>query len=295
VNRTVAKDVEAESPQGEGDRLIRFMFRHFLSLGWHVQPIDRQGNATGPSTGICTSGCLFEYRGLYSILTAGHVLKYIEKEFLKSGKYAVHGCCLLDSFGHEAVSKHPIPFVYEDAATFFIDDESEGLDFGLVSLSQYYLALIEKNGVVPIREENWRNQGQAQIEWYAMMGLPSCHTKVTNQAVGGRSFTDYGVSPTILRINRLDKAPADSRKTSYERFVGQIEGRVPIGDIAGMSGGPIVGFGKSDGRDAYWVVAIQSGWLPRRRITFGCPVPTIGGLLDEYTEAFLSESEKGPQ
>lgn len=294
MDRAGVKNDGHEARQSEADRSVRFLFRHFLSLGWHVQPIDCHGNATGPSTGICTSGCLFEYRGLYSILTAGHVLKYIEREFLKSGKYAVHGCCLLDSFGHEAISRHPIPFVYEDAARFFIDDESDGLDFGLVSLSDYYLALIDKNGVVAIREENWRNQGKARIDWYAMMGLPSCNTKVSNQSIGGRSFTDYGVSPTILRINRLDKAPEDSRQTSYERFVGQIDDQVPIGDIDGMSGGPIVGFGKSDGRDAYWVVAIQSGWLPMRRVTFGCPVPTIGALLDEYTEEALSESEKRP-
>jgi hypothetical protein len=43
----------------------------------------------------------------------------------------------------------------------------------------------------------------------------------------------------------------------------------------------------------YWVTAIQSAWLPDRRITFGCPVPTIGGLLDKYTEDFLEEAAKG--
>ena len=282
----------AQQPKmGESDRLIGFMFRHFLSLGWHVQPVDSKGNATGPSTGICTSGCLFEYRGLYSILTAGHVLKYVEKEFLKSGKYVVHGCCLIDTFGNDVISKHPIPFVYEDAATFFIDNEADGLDFGLVTLSEYYLKLLDKNGVVAVREENWRNQLKAKIDWYAMMGLPSCYTKVTNQIIDGRSYTDYGVSLTMFRINRLDKAPEDSTVTSYERFVGQIDDRTPIKDIDGMSGGPIVGFGKSDGKDAYWIVAIQSGWLPVRRVTFGCPVPTIGALLDEYTEEFLRDAE----
>jgi hypothetical protein len=280
-----------DSTDGDRDRLIGHMFRHFLSLGWHVQPVDADGNATGPSTGICTSGCLFEYRGVYSILTAGHVLKDIESNFLKSGKFVVHGCCLIDTFGNDAISNHPIPFVYEDAAKFFIDNADDGLDFGLVTLSDYYLALMDKNGVVAIREENWRKQCDAAIDWYAMMGLPSCYTQVTSRVVDGRSYTDYGVSPTMFRINRLDKAPEDSIKTSYERFVGQIDDRTPIDDIAGMSGGPIIGFGKAGGKDAYWPVAIQSGWLPKRRITFGCPVPTIGALLDEYTEEFLRDTE----
>ena len=54
-------ETEAKTDEsGERDRLIGFMFRHFLSLGWHVQPVDSAGKATGPSTGICTSGCLFE-------------------------------------------------------------------------------------------------------------------------------------------------------------------------------------------------------------------------------------------
>lgn len=109
------------------------MFRHFLSLGWHVQPIDGEGNATGPSTGLVTSGSLFEYKGLYCILTAGHVLKFIQNEFLNSGKYAVHGCCLIDCFGSNVVNGHPIPSVYEDAPTWFIYDDDEGLDFGFVA------------------------------------------------------------------------------------------------------------------------------------------------------------------
>ena len=37
MNKTAWKDAEHESPQGEGDRMIGFMFRHFLSLGWHVR------------------------------------------------------------------------------------------------------------------------------------------------------------------------------------------------------------------------------------------------------------------
>ena len=46
-----------------------------------------------------------------------------------------------------------------------------------------------------------------------------------------------------------------------------------------MSGGPIFGFRLKP--FAYWIVAIQSAWLPESRVVFGCPVPALATLLEE--------------
>jgi hypothetical protein len=46
-----------------------------------------------------------------------------------------------------------------------------------------------------------------------------------------------------------------------------------------MSGGPILGFSKQ--ADKYWIVAIQSSWLPASKIIFGCPIPIIADFVEK--------------
>jgi hypothetical protein len=42
------------------------------------------------------------------------------------------------------------------------------------------------------------------------------------------------------------------------------------------------GFGKdSEGNYRYWVVGIQSGWFPKRRIIAATPLRVVGQLLEE--------------
>jgi hypothetical protein len=57
-----------------------------------------------------------------------------------------------------------------------------------------------------------------------------------------------------------------------------------------MSGGPIFGFKKTEEGLKYWIVAIQSWWDKKRRITFGCRVPTFARLLaNEFEKAIKAK------
>jgi hypothetical protein len=50
-----------------------------------------------------------------------------------------------------------------------------------------------------------------------------------------------------------------------------------------MSGGPILFFNFGEPVRC-WVVALQSAWDQRTRTTFGCPLPTLGTLITEWTD-----------
>jgi len=58
----------------------------------------------------------------------------------------------------------------------------------------------------------------------------------------------------------------------------------------GMSGGPIFGF-RHGPPMTYWVVAIQSSWLPSEGIVFGCPLPIMAELLTTWIDD-LSKSDE---
>jgi hypothetical protein len=64
--------------------------------------------------------------------------------------------------------------------------------------------------------------------------------------------------------------------------------------IAGMSGGPIFGF-NFDPPTKYWVVALQSSWLPDEGVVYGCPLPTLAGIISEYLEEALKRKESEEQ
>jgi len=87
----------------------------------------------------------------------------------------------------------------------------------------------------------------------------------------------------MFRVKRLDAFPEGATSTRYPRFIGQLDQALDISSISGMSGGPIFGF-MVGAQTRYWIVALQSSWLPKRRIVFGCPLPTIASLLTAWAQ-----------
>lgn len=247
---------------------IAFFCRHLVGL---CVTFQREGNEGTEFAAY--SGTLILVEDSVFFLTAGHILGDLDK-VRKSTSVKITSAVLADTFGHKRISNLPIPFDLNSAHLLHIDDDDEGLDFGVIPLSPYYVRLLAKNGVIALQEDNWVHQGSVRFDAHAMLGFPeefsSKHVNDVGEAI---------VSPTMFRVHRLNNLPEDSRKTSYERFVGQIDRENPIQSVKGMSGGPIFGF-KIDGDNiCYWVVALQSAWNPSTRTVYGCPLPTLASLL----------------
>jgi hypothetical protein len=271
----------------KADRAQRFLFRHFLSLAWAIQPVDSGGKPVGEAQGFCASGTFCRYRGNFSLLTAGHVLDEIDA-ILANRQAESLGCYLMDAHGLDAEFRQPIPFVYEDAPKGRIYHERDGIDFGVILLSDYYLAMLQKNNVVPTLLDEWTAQEKIEWEWYLMLGLPASDTKVV-MSPDKKAVTEFHIKPTIITLKRRKRLPRGSKPTSYRRFIGQINKKAPIDDIKGMSGGPIYGFKQTPEGLLYNAIAVQSSWLKSRKVTFGCPVPVIGRILDEAHDRFARD------
>lgn len=220
---------------------------------------------------------------------AGHTLQKWDT-VLRKKRVLVHSSVLADTFGPEATSPQPIPFDFLNEPKFYINEEEEGLDFGLIMLRPYYVQLLDKHGIKAIFEENWINQNRVEFHNYAMLGLPE-EFITTIHSEADQNLQMLGtVSPTLISVQKLAPSPENIKKAKYSRFIGQLPPDMPLDSIVGMSGGPIFGF-NHDSPMRYWIVAIQSAWLKTRRITFGCPLPVLANLLTDWTERLLKEGQ----
>jgi hypothetical protein len=252
-----------------------YFCRHLVALVCRCDPLTPEGAPDGSPQCFAFSGQILSVRGAWSLLTAGHILRGIEAR-LNSRRWRLQ-FFLADDFGPGVINHHAIPFDYHSAARAYIDEN--GLDFGVVCLRPYYRALLEKNAVVPITEENWARQSEVKYDRHFMIGFP---TELRQSSVwqGGRGY-EVGLHfcPAMVYVHKLASAPEDCEPAPYERFVGRI-GQGGLDDLDGMSGCPI--YGLSKGRaDRYWIVAIQNSWLPQRRIVFGTPIPLLGRLIED--------------
>jgi hypothetical protein len=125
-------------------------------------------------------------------------------------------------------------------------------------------------------ERNWNRQYEIDFEEAFVLGLPNELMPLADGSLQPR--------PAIIPVTILDDV---EENTIYPRFVGRLFDNVTLESMEGMSGGPIFGVGLSpDGMRRYWVIAIQSSWLPTKRIVFGCPVPVFASLVEYKLQQF---------
>lgn len=64
----------------------------------------------------------------------------------------------------------------------------------------------------------------------------------------------------------------------FNRFYGIGSGDIHIG---GMSGGPLIGLKRVDGRMKYWTIGVQSGWRESSRVIAACPLDFFARQVSE--------------
>jgi hypothetical protein len=263
---------------------VRFFSRHLVSLsGWYQVTKPSEAEA-GQLKFFSYSGFIISFNGLWCLATAGHILENLEQH-LREGNILVVRYALLDDFGPKVISHDPIPFDYSRAPKYYIDNEETGLDFALIGLGPYYQGLLQANGIVAISHENWEKQYEVDFGKHMMIGLPQKAIETSSWRSQGKIRFEAFVRPMTIDIEKLNELPEGTRETRYPRFIGKINGDLPIDDIDGMSGGPILGFSKE--ADKYWIVAIQSRWLSESKIIFGCPILIIA----DFVEKMVAETE----
>jgi hypothetical protein len=269
-----------DEDQQRGEKFLLYMGRHLVSLSGTLVKLDRQGNDVSDAHFFACSGFVVSLGEDWYLLTAGHVLHEFD-EALRSKEYRLASCGLADYFGPDAKVPYPTPFVFEDAKLAFVDNADLGLDIGLIPLREYYRTSLSKNGVAPVTPINWRAQDQVQIEHYALLGFPDELTGRESDVKAAGAQVQGGVRPVLMFLNPVDAVPDENPNPVVPWFAGELRDKSQIKSVKGMSGGPIFGYKTlPDGRQFYWVVAVQSRWREQSRIVFGCPLRIFMPMIE---------------
>jgi len=262
----MARDKQIQS------QVCEFFGRHFVSYAGSYYLLDSNGNPTGKPVGFNYSGFVVSICGRWNLMTAGHILEDLANN-LRDNRIIFDREYLVDCYGPNPRTNHPTPFDFEAAPKTFI--YRDGLDFGLIGLSDYYVRLLEANGVLPFPAIDWLRQ-PSDYDFYFLYGLP----KELNPVDLERK--NLVLNPVMMFVDKLPTRPECAKATDYPRFFGCLRDKDEIQSIDGMSGGPIFGMSRDDeGRDRYWAVGVQSGWWPGQRIIAATPMPVVGRIIAE--------------
>jgi hypothetical protein len=219
-------------------------------------------------------------RDSWYIVTAGHVLEEIDNERREGSELGSFR--IWDGWSPNAQYRDPFPFTFDGAPQYRVD--REGLDYGLIRLCPNHVSLLNANNVVPVGEEHYEKKWPDVFHGYAMIGVPGA--TVDLQRHRGTS-TEARQSTCVLNLAEEPDPPTELVKP-FPRFYARILEPEDsplwreIGqDIAGMSGGPVIGI-RRDGEELnYWIIGIQSGWFKPRRVIAACYFQDFARIVAE--------------
>lgn len=254
--------------------LVKYLGQHFVSFGFQdVTPgvYDRKHGGHGEPQS--TSGFIISIGGNWFLITAGHVLRDIERA--RANGQVLRSFYLDDGWNHHSKSRMTIPLDFDhEPRDFFVDDD--GSDYAAIYLRPYYRPLLEANGVQPIDELAWERDVPESFDQCVLLGMPSQFLIIKNST----SSRDLELSKALVSIAVTEIPRPDFTNKDKDLFYGQLLGLDDeLTDIDGMSGGPIFGFKRIDGEMRYWVIALQSGWFSGKRIIFACRIRQLCEVL----------------
>lgn len=252
--------------------------RYLVGLAGLRYGCDKRGQPQDPATPFVCSGFLMSLKDRWFMVTAGHILRDMEEQ-TRNGTAQFEQFRLLDNFGLGANRSGAIPFDLSGADKLYEYDAAKGLDYAFITLRPMYRDLLAASHAIPITENDWAKWRHTRYSHYFMLGFQE--EAIAKSVTPHRDHYVIHAKPVpvFIYLRKREKGPETSRKTKYHRFIGEIERHHDIGSIKGMSGGPI--FGITSGLRKHGIVAIQSAWLPDRKITFGCPIGVFTRLAQK--------------
>ena len=246
---------------------FRELSKHLVSLSC-IHCVTKDGS--DPRYFII-SGFLVSMNDIWYLATASHVLGDIDR-LLADHPERTYVFRLVDHLGPESTHKLSIPFDYKNSVRYRNKDEAIGADFGLVQISQFYRTQMEANPQTPIDERNWRIEMDFEPLAHITLGIPGEGVSPIGGIVVGRDTTSYQKFDVVgLQVRQIQEPPPGIPSFNYPTFWAEL-GETELKSIKGMSGCPILAFGKTEsGEVKYGVVAVQSGWYYERmpRIVYG--------------------------
>lgn len=254
--------------------------RHFVALSGSYVEVDGEDKHVGKEKHFAFSGFVIAIRGVWCLMTAGHVIENINAA-IRHPKVKLLRCRLMDFFGLDAKVKEPLPISYETEHVIHIDQH--GVDIGMLPLRPLYQSSLEANGVIPMPTAGWSGYSVPKCDQYVLLGLPEENIEPVEETEhhGGGLRVRLVYAPL-----KAEPVPSIDPVSKIPRFAARLDEGGELKSVVGMSGGPIIEVRKRpDEGWEYACIAIQGSWNEAQRMVFGTPagiiVGTVETLLDQ--------------
>lgn len=244
---------------------IDFFLRHVVGVYLLFEDKD------GKHHHSVLTGFVMSIEGVWFLMTAGHCIEDVQTN--KARGWRIKRSLLLDALRADARHAMPVPFDFENSGAAKICYDPK-YDYGGIVLDAHYRRLLEANGVVPITEEAWEKQPK-RFDFFKVIGVNYAGTRFTP--------THAHIKITFHRVRELRRRPPGFETTKAPTLWGKISLDEAGTSIEGLSGGPVYGFvKKEDGELKYWLHAVQSRWLEKKRLIAACKMRPLGRFLKEF-------------
>ena len=264
----------------EDSNFLDSVREHIVGISGRCATFDDHGNQEGDEQNFAFSAFVIEIRGIWCLVTAGHVIQRLD-DVLNHPRMKLVRCGLADFFNRAAKVKDPTPFPYQTEHRIHVDQG--GMDIGLIPLGDFYRASLQANGIAPLPVASWNGPNPPLCEHYVLLGLPEEQTRPIQRTESRGS----GLSVLLALVPLQPRpVPAANQVSSIPRFAATLLDGGDLKSPVGMSGGPIIGIRKDAGGTwRYACIAVQGTWDSKTRMVFGTPagivVNVISGLLDQ--------------
>jgi len=264
------------------------MVAYSLFCKWYVSILYRHVGFIGalpaePQWHVA-SAFVLKVGGRWLLFTAGHVVQ--KWKFDQSQGAIADQWKISDAL---AGARFPeVPFDPDFGKWIAIDDDSIGIDLAFVELRELYARQLHAGGITPPDDVWWLTDAPHDCSPWLIFGTPE--ERVSREASGRVVF-----KPTMLPVRPLTELPPEVRLAKplgKNLIFAQVvdlpmePGEEQIKDMAGMSGGPVVGVRQPDDpagdHSTLHIVGIQSGWLPNSRVATIYPLRGVLEIIERH-------------
>jgi hypothetical protein len=254
------------------ERLAKTVGRHFVTLSCLQYPTE------GEAKTLVFSGFVVEIAGEWFYITAGHILRDIQRAFDTGSTFDIWR--LGDQTAGHKFQDTAVPYAFDIAHWRVLEDESLGLDYAAVHLGGLCRRQLEVGGVVPFSPDSWSDHTVPHDHW-ALVGVPS-----ESVAYDGKTIiTARLVVAPLTATDAPLLAGAKVANQFYAKLAVDVEG--VLNDVDGMSGGPIAMLKYADNRWKYSIIGVQSSWYKDLRTIAACPIRSFIEALRPIVEEAL--------
>lgn len=258
--------------------------KHFVALTYQLKRAGSEPVRDHASCFVIDVG-----RGVWCLLTAGHVIRGLRERLAEGWSIAVPR--LIDAFA--GVQTEAIPFDLQPDEWLELEDDESGVDIAVVPLAMLFKANL-KAGAVEALERSHINS--ATFDGYSQVviaGVPAEGVAVRG-GTGEMRFVVIPVEATTPQQSGMDDKP------------GSLLGKLPsnpadplhqVESIAGMSGCPVFAIDRHANGEpkCYWAIGVQGSWRRDTRSIRFTPLDSLAAALGEAVEKLTKDLPPGQE